>query len=261
MTRSVRPWWLIRLLVIVLLVAGTAACSGTRADGTTTPSSNTATAGSAPASTAPAAETSSQRSITVSGVGIVTVVPDIANVAIGASVTDSSVATALTDVDQRVTAVVQVIRNAGVGSDKIQTTQFSVTVNHDYSSPAQPVTGYTVTHLVRFSVAPDKVGKIISDSVTAGANQINGIDFTSADPSGAKEQARDLAVKDALTRAQQFAQSAGVTLGSPLSISEANAPTPVKSATAGSGMGSGAVTIEAGSQQIEMDVLITYEIK
>ncbi len=263
MVRAIQARSLMRLLVIGILVLALTACGSTLADGTPTPATGSTVAASATgASPGAATEITGQRSITVNGVGIVTVTPDTAKATIGATATESTVAKALTDVDQKVTAIVSVLHDHGIDDAQIQTTQFSVNVNYDYNQSTRPVTGYTVTHLLRFSVSPaEKVGAIIGDAVDAGANQISSITFTTADPTSATQQARDLAVSDALTRAQQYAQSAKVELGAPISISESSVATPVVSETATGGMGASPVKVETGQQQIEVDVVVSYAIK
>lgn len=210
-------------------------------------------------STSPAAS-SSLRTVTVSGVGIVTVVPDTAKVQIGATVTNASVSAALSDVDQRINALIKVLHDNGIPDTNIQTSQFNIAVQYDYNSSTRPVTGYTVTHMLRFSVSPtDKVGQIIGAAVDAGANQIYDISFTTADPSSAEQQARAKAVNDALARAQQFAQAAGAEVGQPLTITEGTTVAPIENKTATVGVG-GAATVEAGTQDIQVTVTVTYEL-
>lgn len=246
--------------VIALLFVGllAAACgnvnSGSPAAGAA--ATETSTAGVTASSVASAAA----RTITVSGVGIVTVVPDTANVQIGATATDASVSNALSDVDQRINALIKVLKDNGVADAAIQTSQFNIMVQYDPNSSTRTVAGYTVTHMLRFSVSPtDKVGQIIGAAVDAGANQIYDISFTTADPSTAEQQARSKAIDDALTRAQQFAEAAGAQVGQPLTITEGTSVTPIASKTTTVGTGGG-VPVEAGTQDIEVDVTVTYEL-
>lgn len=247
-----------RMLVVVMLAIGLVACGGSLADGTATPADSS---GGAAATSVPGV-TTTQHTVTVNGTGIVSVVPDTANATIGAMVTDTSVATALNDVDQRVNAIVKVLHDNGVADQDIKTTNFSVTVNYDYNSPARPITGYTVTHLLRFSVSPvAKIGTIIGVAVDAGANQVSSIVFTTADPSSATQQARAKAVDDALMKAQQLASAANMQVGSPISMSEGTSVTPIDSKSAVGGTGASGVTIEGGQQQIEVDVVVTYELQ
>ncbi len=257
----------VSVIALLLLGVGVMSCGPTN-DGTTagsaaasnTPTSTVVTSTTVPGSTGPATATT-QRTITVGGVGIVTVVPDTVKIQLGATITNASVTTALNDVDQRMTAIINVLHSNGIADKDIQTSTFSVMAQYDYSSGRNTVTGYTVTHMVRFSASPtDKAGVIISAAVDAGANQIYDISFTTADPSSAKQKARDNAISDALLRAQQFAQAAGMQVGLPISISEGTLVSPVTNKTTVAGAGSGAV-VEAGQQDIEVDVTVTYDLK
>ena len=56
--------------------------------------------------------------------------------------------------------------------------------------------------------------------VSAGANEIGGINFMVSQASKLLDDAREQAVADARRKAEIYAKAAGVTLGAPFSISE-----------------------------------------
>jgi uncharacterized protein YggE len=102
--------------------------------------------------------------------------------------------------------------------------------------------------------------------VTAGANNVNSIQFDVADKTSAINQARDEAVKDATTQAKDLASAAGVTLGAVQSINYNNSiPTPMMESF-GKGGGGGAaadiaVPISPGQMTVQVSVYLVYEIK
>ncbi len=96
----------------------------------------------------------------------------------------------------------------------------------------------------------------------AGSNQINGIGFSVKDPQAALDTARGLAVTDARRKAEIYANSAGVTLGDIISISEQGAaPMHLPMRAKAMAADGAAPPIAAGEQVLGMDVSITWEIK
>jgi hypothetical protein len=104
--------------------------------------------------------------------------------------------------------------------------------------------------------------------VKEGANSVSQLSFTLDDPSSVKNEARDKAITQARAKAEMIAGSGGFTVGRLLSIDEGGAsPIYYESAmkSASYGMGGGiaapAPTIEAGSQDVTVNVTLRYEIK
>jgi uncharacterized protein YggE len=206
-------------------------------------------------------ESEVRRSISVQGVGIVRYVPDTASASVGAVVTDVSVKNALQHVDRRMNNVIAVLRDSGIPSEQIQTTDFRVSVDYDYQKPGHPVTGYTVTHIVHFNVKPlSMIGDILVAVIDAGANRVNSLEFTASDPAGAVLRARDQAMDDALARAQQLARHGNLELGHPLRITEGFVDAPEFEHTYRLAESSASsMKIEAGQEQASVNVSVVYE--
>ena len=95
-----------------------------------------------------------------------------------------------------------------------------------YTTYEQVVTGYVVSQQLTAKVRDlDSSGMLIDQLVEAGGDlsRVNGIDFTIEDPAPLMEQAREMAVKDMLAKAEQMATAAGVSLGDLEYLSEAGA--------------------------------------
>lgn len=111
----------------------------------------------------------------------------------------------------------------------------------------------------------EKISDIIDGSVSLGANQVGDIQFVIDDPEKLKEEARDKAIANAKERAQSIATATGLRLGKVISFSEGVSsqvyPVPYYLEKA-EGLGGGeAPQIEAGSQEIEASISLTFELK
>ena len=111
----------------------------------------------------------------------------------------------------------------------------------------------------------EKVGTIIEKAGSLGANQVGGLNFTIDEPEELRQQARIKALENAKTKAESLAQVAGVNVGRLVSFSENSyIPGPIyldyaKSEAMGLG-GGGAPAVEPGSQDIVINVTVTYEV-
>ncbi|MBD8064062.1 SIMPL domain-containing protein [Devosia sp. PTR5] len=168
-------------------------------------------------------------SITVQGEGEVTATPDTAIINSGVTTQADTARDALDANSKAMDELLAALKEAGIEKRDIQTSNFSVNPNYVYSdnrdengySLPPRINGYQVSNTVTVRVRNlDDLGAILDKSVTVGANTINGISFSVADPSELLNDARREAVKDAREKAELYAEAAGVTLGDLESISE-----------------------------------------
>ena len=64
-------------------------------------------------------------------------------------------------------------------------------------------------------------------TIENGANTINGLTFSIEDPTPFRQEARRLAMEDALSRAEVLAEASGIEVGKPISIQELSYGGPV----------------------------------
>lgn len=210
-----------------------------------------------------------QRQLSVTGTGTVSMVPDIAYINIGVHTEKPAAADAVGENTTQTQQVVDALKAAGVEVKDIQTTNFSIYPNTIFDPQTNQKVGttYVVDNTVNVTVrALDKLGNLLDTTVKAGANSVNSIQFDVADKTKALKQARDLAVKDALTQAQELSATAGITLGEVQTISfYNNVPGPVVDAFGKGGGGGGvaqaAVPIQSGQMILTVTVNMSYEIK
>jgi uncharacterized protein YggE len=205
-----------------------------------------------------------QRTITVSGTGLVTLTPDIAYISIGVHSQDASASVATTDNNTKSQAVIDAIKGFGVEARDIQTTNFSIYPQQQYD-PNGKLTGivYMVDNTVYVTVRDlTKLGDLLDGTVRAGANNISNISFDVADKTAALSQARLAAVAEARKQADELTGATGVTLGEVQTISynDSTPPVALQYARADS-MSASSVPVQAGSMQISTTVNIVYVIK
>lgn len=217
----------------------------------------------------PAAQSGQSGTISVTGVGEVIVTPDTANIQIGVQVFSQELAEAQRQSTEQISTIIDTIKAAGIADRDIQTSNYSVSIRQQYDDQgiATAVLGYDIYNTLSVTVRDlDDLGTILDQVVAAGANQIYGIYFFTSDLTGATEQAREAAVKDAEERAGQLADAAGVEIGRIVNISEGYSPAPMPvdygkgGRAADAQMAGSEVPILSGSQTVQIAVSVTYEI-
>jgi uncharacterized protein YggE len=219
-----------------------------------------------PAAITPAA--GAQRTLNVNGAGQVNLTPDIAYIYVGVHTELSTAADAMAGNNVQTQKVIDALKKSDVDEKDIRTTNFNIWQMDKYDPATGMPTGekvYAVDNTVYVTVRKlDKLGNLLDTLVKAGANNINSIQFDVADKTAATKQARDAAVNDAKTQAQELAGVAGVTLGEITSISfYESSPSPVMDTFGkGGGMAANAsVPIQPGQMTLTVTVSMTYEIK
>jgi len=210
-----------------------------------------------------------EKTVRVTGTGIVTDNPDVVVLSIGVSVERDSVKQARTEAAEAMAAVIESLKGNGLLDPDIQTQHFSIQQRYDYSKGQREFRGYSVTNTVSAKIRDlDTVGNVIDDAAEAGGDlvEINSIQFTIDDPTKLKMQARIAAMQDAQAKAQTLATEGGVTLGKPISISESEdyyppGPVSLEFAFAADAAAAVETPIQSGQLQITVRVNVTYEIK
>jgi uncharacterized protein YggE len=147
------------------------------------------------------------RTLNVNGLGQVYLTPDIAYIYIGVHNESATVSEAVDANKTQTTSVIDAIKKAGVAEKDINTTNFSIYPSQQYG-PDGTVTGtmYMVDNTVFVTVRDlDGLGDLLDSAISAGANNINSIQFDVADKTAAMKEARAKAVENAKTQAQELA--------------------------------------------------------
>ena len=160
--------------------------------------------------------------ISVGGMGKVFVEPELANISIGVESRAETAKEASGQNKRDMNQVMSSLKEMGIKDDDIQTVDYSIYPDSRYNEEeGERIVGYVAHNMVQVKVRDlDKIGDILDAATDAGANAIRGIRFTVEDPSKYKDEARDLAVADAKSKAEILAKSAGVGLGDIFSLRE-----------------------------------------
>lgn len=210
--------------------------------------------------------TTPEHTISVSGLGRVTTVPDVADVRVGVMITRVKVRDAQTAAATAMQAVIAALRKAGIADKDIQTTSLSLQPVYDYSTngSAPRLTGYQIVNAVSATVRKlDSISDVIDGALAAGATTLDGITFRVDDPASAESQARDAAMKDARAKADALAKAAGVSITGVSSISEqsGSVPVPVPYMTGGAATDKAASTpVQVGTNEVDVSVSVVYLI-
>lgn len=157
----------------------------------------------------------------VTGEGKVNVVPDIASVSVGIRASGSTVKIVQKQINSVINKVSQAVKNLGVDAKDIQTTDYSIYPDYDYSGSSQRIKGYTASTSLSVKVRDiDKVNSVIDAATANGANEVSGISFEVDDKEKAENEAREKAVADAKKKAENAAKIAGFKLGRIINYSE-----------------------------------------
>ncbi len=203
--------------------------------------------------------------ITVSGEGIVSMVPDMATIQLGVSERAELASDAMGQASDKVTGILAQLDKLGIAGIDRQTSGLFLRPIYDNraredNTPVQ-VVGYEAGNTVQVTVRDlTKLGALLDAVVAQGANDFNGLQFSVQDNTEALIAARKGAVDDAMARATQLAQAAGVTLGDVVSMSESSQgfrPMEMKSAQ----LRSMDMPIETGEVDVRAQVTMQFAIR
>jgi uncharacterized protein YggE len=212
----------------------------------------------------------------VSGMGKVTVVPDIAKVSIGLEEQGTNLKQVQQTADLKAKNLKAQIIKLGVSENAIKTTQYNVYPTYDYSERTQRITGYRVSTSYEVKVTNfDIVNDVITAATSAGANNIGGISLEVNDETKKEklQEAREIAVKEAKQKAEGLARASGITLGKLINVTEDSMdggyPRPymaLEKSAVGMGGAADAVVaspanIEPGESELQVSVTLSYEVR
>ncbi|MFC1926863.1 SIMPL domain-containing protein [Chloroflexota bacterium] len=210
---------------------------------------------------------SQQSGMWVSGTGKVTVIPDVAIISLGVEVQATTVADASGQAAVAMDAIVASLTANGVTENNIKTQRFNISQVTKWvdERSEQVVIGYRVTNMVTAKITDlDKAGIIIDSVAEAGGDltRTQGISFTVDDPEPYYDQAREIALLNAVAKAEQMAEIVGIDLGKPVYITESGGYIPRAYPAPEMAFDSGASTtsISAGELEISISVQIGYDI-
>ncbi len=183
---------------------------------------------------------SSPALITVSGEGVVTRSPDMATVNVSIETNADAASTALSNNNRKFDDLKNRMLALGIAEGDINASTYNVNFNpppplQEGATVARPVPypdgqryGYVVSRSITMKVRKvNEAGKVIDESIAAGATNVNGVEFSVSDQRAAYASALRAAVKDAQSQARAMAGAAHMRIVRIRSMQSGYFPTPV----------------------------------
>jgi uncharacterized protein YggE len=191
--------------------------------------------------------------VTVTGTGVVTAVPDRAEISAGV---ESRAPTAKAALSANGAAMQKVIEALRANGGKDVTTQ-TVSLSTAFDQNGQP-SGFVASNVATAGTSLGGAGALIDTAVAAGANTIYGPSLSRSDADALYRQALAKAVEDAKGRAGILAKAAGGELGRVTAMSETGASDGPVYAKASAARDS--TPVVSGPQETTASVSVTYEL-
>lgn len=202
--------------------------------------------------------------INVTGVGRVTGTPDTLSITLGVSVLRDSVGDAAGAAATLADAVIDALKAGGVAEEDIQTANYAIFPEHDWTGNRQRLIGYRVSNELRVKVREiDRAGAVIDAATAAGGDDVvvHGLSFSIEDNTELLEAARAAAWNDARAKGDQLAGLSGVDLGTAVSITETIAhDVPPVSFERFAAFEDAATPIEPGQADVIVTIQVTFAI-
>lgn len=201
--------------------------------------------------------------ISVTGEATISAPPDLAQIEAGVTTDARNARDASEANNAAMGKVLLALKSAGIAEKDYQTSRLSLQPQYTNQNRSGPnvLSGYRATNRVAVKLRDiSKIAGVIDAVTAAGANDIGSINFTVSNASKLLDDARAEAIADARRKAETYAKAAGVSLGAPLSISEAGSPGPVMYRRAAAPMAAD-VAIAPGEETLRVTVGVSWEIK
>jgi uncharacterized protein YggE len=205
-------------------------------------------------------------SIRVTGDAKVTARPDRVQIDIGVTTRAAQSQEAASQNARQVDAVLAAVRKATPAA-VLKTISYSLNPTYQYHSNGEEptITGYSAVNVVQVTLDDlAKIGAVIDSATLAGANHVQGIQFTLRDQDAVRAEALRQAATRARAEADMLAAALGLKVVRVLSVEE-NSPrvVPVRAymgAPRAVMSTATATPVEAGTLDVTADVMLTVEV-
>jgi len=227
-------------------------------------------AASAFAQSMPPREPAPIDTVSVTGTGRVNLTPDRFSFNVAVQTIAPTVEEAVNENNTKVAAVIAALKNAGAKPEEIQTSNFSIYPQQDYSQQQQGKLPRLIGYQVSNSITVTKkqiadAGKLLQAAIAAGVNQSSGLSFSVSDPTRGRDEGLRAAFADARAKASLLAQAAGRTLGPAMAITEGGSsnpqpPRPMMGRVMAAQVAE-PVPVESGSEELSFTVSVVFGMR
>ena len=210
-----------------------------------------------------AGATNIYQTVSFTGEGKIKAAPDTARTDIGLTTEGKDTITVQNENSSKMNAVIKFLKERGVGEADIKTSNYSLSPKYEYSKGKSSLVGYILNQSLTVTVRNlDKIGEILDGAVSSGANRIDSVSLFVDKPEELKNKAREEAVKQAKEKAVMTSKVAELRLGRLVGFSEGfSGEPPVFYEALAKGGAAPVPQIEPGSQEIKVNVTLTYLLK
>jgi uncharacterized protein YggE len=171
----------------------------------------------------------------------------------------ADVSAAVAKVAERTDAAIAALRGQGVEASAIETS--AVNVFRDYTEPGSPIR-YRASHALTVTTKDlTGFGRLLTAAVGAAGNSLglDNLQFDIEDKTELLTRARELAFRQARTKAAELAALAGYSLGSVSSISETYGAVPIRAYEASAKRAPGPdINISPGEHTVEISLEVHF---
>lgn len=208
-----------------------------------------------------AGATNIYQTVSFVGEGKVKAAPDTARAEIGLVTEGKDTITVQNENSSKMNAVIKFLKERGISEADIKTSNYSLSPKYEYNKGKSSLVGYVLNQNLTVTVRNlDKIGEILDGAVSSGANRIDSVSLFVDKPEELKNKAREEAVKQAKEKVAATSKIAGLRLGRLVGFSEGSSGEPPMFFEALS-KGGAAPQIEPGTQEIKVNVTLTYLLK
>ena len=207
-------------------------------------------------------DTLQKNQMTVTGSATIQTPPDTAIAQIGVQTIGEEVDPVIAENNKKAEEIISSITSLGVDKKDIQTVSFNIYPLRDYNKDPNKIVGFQVDNIisVRFRNL-NIIGKGLQAAISAGANNINSLNFTVDNPEPIRNEARTLAIQDARKKAESMAQAAGIELGKIVNVIELSSYSPIISRVDyDKAAAEAAVPVESGELSLTVQVQLVFEL-
>lgn len=206
-------------------------------------------------------------SMNLSGTATVTASPDIAYISAAVVSKDDDAQTALEENSILMTAIYKTLDEVGITLKEIKTSNFSfnrtyrrVKTGDNYKNVFD---GYQVSNNIRIEVCDLSIlGKVMTAMVGAGVTDMGQVSFGSTEATAKLDEARKLAMQDALKKAKIYAENGDFKLVRITNLSEQQSRgREIYARAALASADSMAVPVSGGALSFSMTIQVSWEIE
>ncbi len=159
-----------------------------------------------------------QGTISITGEGKISAVPDIAKISVGMTTEAKTVIEAQKNNNEKMNSIILTLKKQGIEERDIKTSNYSVYPKYDWSNGKNLIIGYTVSQSLDIKIRDTKKVSDVLDVVgQEGANQVGNLVFAIDNPEELEMEARNKAILDAKNKAKDLTDKLDVKLGKVIS--------------------------------------------